>query len=161
VLCQLPQATHHERKHRDWLALLGRELHGLNLAVEFRHRSWARPDVLPWLGEAGIDLVAVDVAPIPALYPTGLVPSGPRVYVRFHSRNAGNWYLSDKERYDYDYPEPTLAEWVNNLSAAADRAETALLLFNNCHRSQAARNAGTMRSLFGQSAPGIDVVQPF
>jgi uncharacterized protein YecE (DUF72 family) len=161
LLCQLPQATHNERKHRDWLALLGRELHSLNLAVEFRHHSWARPDLAPWLGERQIDLVAVDVPPLPALYPTGLVQSGPRVYVRFHSRNAGNWYLSDKERYDFDYPEPALAEWVNNLSAAADRTETALLLFNNCHRSQAARNAGTMQGLFRQLAPGADVVAPF
>ncbi len=25
---------------------------------------------------------------------------------RLHSRSAGNWYKSDKERYDYDYSDP-------------------------------------------------------
>jgi uncharacterized protein YecE (DUF72 family) len=161
LLCQLPQATHHERRHLAWLDYLGRELADYGLAVECRHRSWARPDVREWLRERGLDLVAVDVPDIPALYPRGLVQSGPRLYVRFHSRNAGNWYLSDKERYDYHYPDAALEEWAGSLAAAAGRAREAFLFLNNCRGGQAVANARRLRELLTGRGPGLEVVDPF
>src|SRR5262245_37699081 len=103
VLCQLPQSFHYGKKQLAWIDTLARELVDCNLTVEFRHRSWFRPDIPPWLGQRQVDLVSVDVPDLPGLYPRGLVQSGLRIYVRFHSRNAGNWYLSDKERYDYTF----------------------------------------------------------
>jgi uncharacterized protein YecE (DUF72 family) len=159
LLCQLPQATHYERKHLGWLDLLARELAGHHLAVEFRHHSWSRPDVPPWLAERHVDLVSVDAPDIPALYPSGLVQSGRRIYVRFHSRNAGNWYISDKQRYDYLYPDEALREWTTALAGAASRADEAVLFLNNCHRGQAAANARRLQELL--SGPGLDVVEPF
>jgi uncharacterized protein YecE (DUF72 family) len=161
VLCQLPQATHDEPKHRTWLETLGREFAGCGLAVEFRHRSWLRPDVPDWLHNYQIDLVSVDVPDLPGLYPRALVRSGPRLYVRFHSRNAANWYRSDKDRYDYTYDDAALAEWVSALAATAERDERVLLLFNNCHRGQAAENARRMRELLTRLAPEMPVVEPF
>jgi uncharacterized protein YecE (DUF72 family) len=160
LLCQLPQATHHERRHLDRLDHLGRELADYRLAVEFRHRSWARPDVPEWLRERGLDLVAVDVPDIPALYPRGLVRSGPRLYVRFHSRNAGNWYLSDKERYDYHYPDAALQEWAGSLAAAAGRTHEAFLFLNNCRGGQAVDNARRLRELLRGRGPQVEVVEP-
>ena len=53
--------------------------------------------------------MAVDAPDVPQLYPSGLVQSTRRVYVRLHSRNAGNWYLSDKERYVYHYGNDQLS----------------------------------------------------
>jgi uncharacterized protein YecE (DUF72 family) len=161
VLCQLPQATHYERKHRDWLETLGREFTGCGLAVEFRHRTWLRPDVPDWLRNRDIDLVSVDVPELPGLYPRALVQSGPRLYLRLHSRNAENWYRSDKERYDYAYDDTQLAEWVSAFAAAGARNERGLVLFNNCQRGQAAVNAGRMRTLLKQLAPDLQVVSPF
>jgi uncharacterized protein YecE (DUF72 family) len=160
LLCQLPQATHHERKHLAWLDLLGRELAGKHLAVEFRHRSWHRPDVPPWLKERDLDLVSVDAPDIPALYPRGLVQSGSRLYVRFHSRNADNWYRSDKERYDYLYSDQQLREWTNALAGAIGTASEAFVFLNNCHGAQAAANARRLRELLLQE-PGLQVVEPF
>jgi uncharacterized protein YecE (DUF72 family) len=159
VLCQLPQASHHTRRRLEWLDWLGGELAGCGLAVEFRHRSWARPDLPAWLAERHIDLVSVDVPDLPALYPSGLVHSGGRIYVRLHSRNAGNWYLSDRERYDYHYDDAALGEWVEEVLRAAGRTQEALLLFNNCHHGHAPRDARRGMSLF-QSA-GASVVAPF
>src|SRR5262249_3586600 len=57
LLCQLPQATRNKDQAREWLRRLADELGHLRLAVEFRHRSWARPDVPGWLGEHRLDLV--------------------------------------------------------------------------------------------------------
>ncbi len=115
VLLQLPQSAHYGPRRLDWLDQLADELRDCRPAVEFRHRSWARPDVPGWLAERHIDLVAVDAPALPQLYPSGLVRSTERVYVRLHSRNAANWYASDKERYDYDYDDAALAEWVEEM----------------------------------------------
>jgi uncharacterized protein YecE (DUF72 family) len=159
LLCQLPQATHNEPRPRRWLQTLARELAGLRLAVEFRHRSWARPGVPEWLAELGVDMVSVDVPDLPSLFPRSLVWSSPRLYVRLHSRNAAGWYQGDKERYDHTFTDEDLGEWIDALPRA-EGAREALFLFNNCHRSQAATNARRMCNLAAQS-PDLNVVQPF
>ena len=85
----------------------------------------------------------MDVPDLPGLYPRGWVQAGPVAYVRLHSRNKANWYLGDKERYDYDYDDAALGEWIDAAStaAAAGTAERVLFLFNNCYHGQAAVNA--------------------
>jgi uncharacterized protein YecE (DUF72 family) len=159
LLCQLPQSHHYNGRRLDWLDRLARELAGCRLAVEFRHRSWARPDLADWLAERGIDLVAVDAPDLPQLYPSALVQSTGRIYVRLHSRNAGNWYQSDKERYDYDYNDEELGEWVEAVLRAEERTEEALLLFNNCHGGRAAANARRIMALFLKA--GVPTVTQF
>jgi uncharacterized protein YecE (DUF72 family) len=79
VLCQLPQATHQHEKHMKWLQRLAHELGEVRLAVEFRHCSWATPDVTDWLRHHRLDLVSVDVPALPNLYPRGLVQSSERI----------------------------------------------------------------------------------
>ncbi len=149
LLCQLPQSAHDDRPARAWVETVGRALGDLSLAVEFRHRSWAGPETTAWMADLGLSVVAVDVPDLPGLYPRGWVQSGPTAYVRMHSRNKANWYRGDKERYDYDYDDAALREWLDAAAAAADAgtAERALFLFNNCYRSQAAVNARRMQTL--------------
>jgi uncharacterized protein YecE (DUF72 family) len=161
LLCQLPQASHNLPKHRAWLEQLAGEFTGYGLAVEFRHYSWFRPEVTAWLGQRNLDLVAVDVPDLAGLYPRGLVQSSPRLYVRFHSRNAGNWYRSDKFRYDYDYDDQALHEWIGALSENENRSDRVLLLFNNCQRSQAVANAQRMRELLSKMDSTMEVIEPF
>jgi uncharacterized protein YecE (DUF72 family) len=161
LLCQLPQAAHHDPPGLAWLDVLARELAPYRLAVEFRHHSWARSDVAPWLEARGVELVSVDAPNLPAIYPSGLVRAGERLYIRLHSRNAANWYQSDKERYDFDYTDPMLLEWITALRGAASTAGHALVLFNNCHRAQAAANAQRLRELLERYAPELPLVQPF
>jgi uncharacterized protein YecE (DUF72 family) len=156
LLCQLPQSTHYDRRHLTWLRHLAAALADLRLAVEFRHHSWARDGVPAWLAEHGLDLVAVDVPDIASLYPRGWVQAGSRGYVRLHSRNGANWYRGEKKRYDYNFDEEVLEEWV--AAAAASSAEEALFLFNNCHRSQAAHNARLLEVLLARQAPELNVI---
>jgi uncharacterized protein YecE (DUF72 family) len=161
LLCQMPQAVHNQPHHRAWLERLAAELGSYHLATEFRHRSWFHPEIPSWLREKNVDLVAVDVPDLPGLYPRGFVQSTPRVYIRFHSRNSENWYRSDKDRYDYDYQDDALEEWMSSLRRFASQTERVLLLFNNCQRSQAAENARRMQTILSKYGAGIDVVEPF
>ena len=54
-------------------------------------------------------------------------------------------------RYDYDYSERELAEWVARLNELAKQAKQTYLFFNNCHAGQAARNAKLMEELLRRS----------
>jgi uncharacterized protein YecE (DUF72 family) len=161
LLCQLPQSIHDKPPARRWLHHLSQHLGDLDLAVEFRHRSWANPGLEEWLEEENLDLVSVDAPKIPALFPAGWKQSGPRVYVRLHSRNAGNWYEGGADRYDYNYSDEELGEWVDAALDATARTDRTLFLFNNCHGSHAARNAQRMQALFVQRAPQFHVVKAF
>ena len=61
MVLDLPQAIHHTRKAEGWLEKVAHQLGDLRLAVEFRHRSWLRPQLSDWMGDLGLDLVSVDV----------------------------------------------------------------------------------------------------
>jgi uncharacterized protein YecE (DUF72 family) len=160
VLCQFPQATHCTRRACDWVSTLAGELGHLRLAVEFRHRSWHLEGLPAWLAEKNVELVAVDAPDIPSLFPHGWVQSTRTAYVRLHSRDAGNWYRSGAERYDYDYGDDELNEWIDEAvrHQREGGTERVLFLFNNCARSRAADNARRMRALFAERAPQLSVV---
>jgi uncharacterized protein YecE (DUF72 family) len=160
LLCQLPQSSHYTQKSLGWLDTLGKELSPYHLAVEFRHRSWDRPDLATWLGERRIDLVSVDVPDVPALYPRGLVQSTERIYVRFHSRIVRNWYQSDKDRYDYEYDDAALTEWIQQITRSPERTQEVLFLFNNCVNHQAVTNARRMAQIVPKLMPQARVVTP-
>ena len=76
------------------------------------------------------------------------IQSTSTAYVRLHSRNADKWYAGGGERYDYDYTDDEMAEWIDELVRVNEEGgtERALLMFNNCQRSQATVNARRMRS---------------
>lgn len=163
LLCQFPQATHCTRRTCDWITTLAAELAPLGLTFEFRHHSWHRPGLSAWLRELGVGLVAVDAPELPGLFPRGWVQAGSTAYIRLHSRDAGKWYRSGEERYDYDYSDAELSEWVAEAirQAEAGLCERTLFLFNNCSRTQATTNAHRLLSLLETQAPHLEIVQPF
>jgi uncharacterized protein YecE (DUF72 family) len=160
LLAQFPQRFHDTSENRHWLEELAERFRGHELAIEFRHHTWAAAGVPSWLQEHGLHLVSVDAPLLPGLYPSGLTQSTRLFYVRFHSRRAGTWYAGDKDRYDYFYSDDELLEWLHALAARADQADRALLLFNNCRRSQAAENAERVRQLLEKFAPALTAVPP-
>jgi uncharacterized protein YecE (DUF72 family) len=159
LLGQFPQSWHHGKQEKTWLNTLADVFGDLSLAVEFRHRSWFRDDIPPWLRERRLDLVSVDVPDLPGLYPRGLVQSGDRVYIRFHSRNSENWYRSGAERYDYYYSDDEMGEWIEALERLPSIAML-LLLFNNCRDANAVRNAQRLREMLLSRLPHRVVPPP-
>jgi uncharacterized protein YecE (DUF72 family) len=161
LLAQFPQRFHEGAENRRYLERLAQLFADCRLAVEFRHASWDRPDVFDWLRQAGLHIVSVDAPAIPTLFPTKLVHTSRLIYVRLHSRSAANWYGGEgKDRYDYFYSDDELREWLTWLAAARDQADRALLLFNNCFRSQAAANAQRVAELLRELTPELIVVPP-
>jgi uncharacterized protein YecE (DUF72 family) len=161
LLAQFPQRFHDEPSNRRHIETLAEAFGDEELSIEFRHRSWADAAVAPWLADRRVHLVSVDAPALPGLYPSGLVHASRQLYVRFHSRRASSWYESDKDRYDYLYTDEELLEWLAAISSARDKADRALLLFNNCRRAQAAANAERVRQLLERFAPVLEPVPAF
>jgi uncharacterized protein YecE (DUF72 family) len=200
LLAQFPwgfKRTDENRRHLDALrGLLGEE----PLFVEFRHDSWLTPQLEPSLRARRIGYCAVDEPQLQGLLPPITMVTTEDAYVRFHGRNARNWWGGSGERqapsgggpgfgragapdaaraagpaeldlagagaparpgdraatarsgdrYDYDYSEAELREWIVKISGLAEQARRTYLFFNNCHAGQAARNAKLMQELLRQ-----------
>lgn len=157
VLLQFPQSFHRVASNRVYLAQAVEDLGNAPwgrcpLAVEFRHRSWEDPATLNGLREREVTLVVPDVPDIRDLFhcpPTATTPTG---YLRLHSRNAGNWYAGEAQRYDYSYSEDQLRHIVQEWSAPDLQISRLFTFFNNCHGGQAARNAEAFQAIVNQIA---------
>jgi uncharacterized protein YecE (DUF72 family) len=160
LLCQYPQEFHYTKQNLSRLESLAKKFPGHTLAVEFRHQSWHVSEVNNWLRQRQLHLVSVDVPNIPNLYPRRLVMSSRLIYIRLHSRNKDAWYADNKSRYDYLYSDKELIEWIDALIQASASADRALMLFNNCHSSQAAMNAQRVQKLLAQMNTPLQVVSP-
>jgi uncharacterized protein YecE (DUF72 family) len=120
--------------------------------AEFRHAGWMRPDVFAFLQEHRIQWVSVDEPQLPGLLPPTPVLTGDTLYVRFHGRNAEQWWDGGALRYDYRYTKPELTEWLEKIKKVRERARSIFLFFNNCHVGQAVNNAQMMMSLIKGNA---------
>ena len=150
VLLQFPQSFHRTVAHRQYLADLAGDLEGTALAVEFRHRSWQHESTYEGLAARGITLVVPDVPAIEDLFACPPRRTTEQAYLRLHSRNADLWYAGAVERYDYRYSDEELRELLDAWQDTLAGANKAFVLFNNCHRGQAAENAQAFQRLVEQ-----------
>jgi uncharacterized protein YecE (DUF72 family) len=154
VLIQLPMEFDRSVDHRRHLAALLDALEDLPLAVEFRQGSWNQDRVFAELERRGVTLVAVDQPRLPGLFPPLNVVTNPELfYVRFHGRNARGWRSGGRQsRYDYNYWDAELREWVElRLGPMAAQAKNGLIFFTNHARAQAAQNAQHLMGLLAAS----------
>jgi uncharacterized protein YecE (DUF72 family) len=178
VLFQLPSYVVFRERSIEYLEWAQDRLDGIEMLVEFRHRSWLdednRAETLRWLESRGMSHVIVDAPKTEAknLVPTVPALTSPTLYVRFHGRNAGTWNKrggSAAERFDYLYSNEELEEWVDPLRELAGEAENAYAFFNNNASSpsgggrvaQAPTNAAMLRKLLdGAGVPAAGGLEP-
>ncbi len=76
--------------------------------------------------------------------------TGAVAYFRFHGRNKENWLKKGIEtslRFDYQYSDAELKEFVPAIKEADMRASKCYVMFNNCHGAKAVRNAKRMKEM--------------
>jgi uncharacterized protein YecE (DUF72 family) len=153
LLAQFPWSFRHDDASLAHLSALRDLLPEEPLFVEFRHDSWNRDDLAPWLEERRLGFCAVDEPALPGLMPPVVHLTAEDGYVRFHGRNEKTWWgRNGGDRYDYDYKEAELKEWIRKIGDLAQQARRTYLFFNNCHAGQAARNAKLMQELLRQQS---------
>ena len=141
LLAQFPYAFKNSPSNIEYI-LNGKDYFpGIPLFVEFRHVSWHKPEVYQALRENGIGFCCVDSPSLSGLFPRVVEATTRTGYVRLHGRNAANWWGSEGDRYDYDYSETELKEWVTKVNHLKSQTDRIYLFFNNCHLGQAVRNA--------------------
>ncbi len=130
------------------------------LVIEFRHAKWFTEETMAFLRELRAALCIVDMPQVLQLPTSRIEVTGPIAYFRFHGQNAREWEKPSTrdERYDYEYSESELSQWVEPIATVAKQAEQTYVFFNNHYRGKAARNAITLQKFltnrFGQVAVG-------
>jgi len=155
VLVQLPPDFTRTIDNRRYLAALLDGLEPLPTAVEFRHASWAVDPVFDELKRRRVSLVTVDIPALPGLFPSLAVVTNPDLfYVRFHGRNLAGWRTTNmQKKFDYDYSEVELREWVaTRLRPLASHANKGIIFFNNHVRAQAPVNARKLIRIINEEA---------
>jgi uncharacterized protein YecE (DUF72 family) len=148
VLVQFPYSFAYTPESRKRLGELCGRLEGLPLAVEFRKSDWLREQVFEGLRDRGIALVSVDEPDLPRLLRPTTTVTAELAYIRFHGRNAANWWTGDNaSRYDYLYNADELAEWVDRIKAILARSRLLMIFFNNHRRGMAVQNARQLQEI--------------
>jgi uncharacterized protein YecE (DUF72 family) len=148
VLLQFPFSFHYTEENRHYLASLTDSLKPLPLFIEYRNAEWDHDSVWKEMERRSLSLVIPD---LPRL--NGLPQTPPRLtssqgYVRFHGRNAANWWSgTNVSRYDYLYSKEELTDWLGPLSRLIQQSETLIIAFNNHFNGQAVINAEQLRSM--------------
>jgi uncharacterized protein YecE (DUF72 family) len=156
LLAQYPPSFRRSPASVDQLERLAEQLRDYQVVVELRHRSWMEDDkTLEVLRDHRISWVHTDEPFISKA--GGTMPiTGPTPYLRFHGRNAENWWKGDRdERYNYLYsPEEQaqLAQQITKIPSVGISPDT-YVAYNNHFGGKAAANALEMKLLLGQPVP--------
>lgn len=148
-LAQFPWAFQAQRPNAVYLLELRKLIPPeLPFYVEFRHASWIEEKTFDWLAKIGVGYCSVDEPQLKGLVPPVVRATGAPGYVRFHGRNAENWWGRGRgDRYDYTYTEDELREWVRKIRDLEQETGKVYLFFNNCHHAQAVEGAKMMSEL--------------
>jgi uncharacterized protein YecE (DUF72 family) len=157
VLFQFPPWFVYRPSHLHYLAECVRRMAGHRVAFEFRNRSWLgerhRAGVLRFEGDLGTVHVVVDEpqgssGSIPAVWE---VTDPQLAVIRLHGRNVGTWHkkglASAAERFEYLYTDEELRGLISPIRNLACRAGEVHVLFNNCYRDYATRNAALLKTM--------------
>ncbi len=159
VLFQFPPWFFYRRSNLAHIAHCAQALDGYQIAVEFRNRTWFedkhRIEVLAFEREHNLTHVIVDEpqgfsSSIPAVWE---VTSPNLAIFRLHGRNAATWdkkgLTASSERFDYEYQEQELREFIEPVRHLAQQARSVHVVFNNNLRDQGIRGARLLSALVG------------
>jgi uncharacterized protein YecE (DUF72 family) len=150
VMAQFPPWFRATRGNARRLEALAARLHGLPVAVEFRHPSWLEPGrrarVFDLLRSHQLSYICVDEPDVPGggVPPAIEVTNDRLALVRFHGRNVAGWRrrgASVQERYNYLYSPDELRAWCEPVRQLSGQATEVHAVFNNCVRDYAVINA--------------------
>lgn len=154
VIVQLPYRFHYEVENRVYLSELLKELSPFPTAVEFRNAQWTNERVFEELEKRKAAYLCVDEPELPNLPRPEPRATAPFSYVRFHGRNKEAWWTGDNaSRYEYDYGDAELREWLPRFALLRAKTEVLYVAFNNHSKGRAVANGRKLKEL-------TDLLQP-
>jgi len=150
LLMQFPWGFKFSRSNMDYLESLKEYFGGLDIAVEFRHQSWLRDEVIDFLESQELGYCNVDQPALKTLLPPTDINTTGTGYIRFHGRNYKHWWKPRQAymRYDYIYEQKELMDWLPRIKKVSENTKKTHIYFNNHYKAQAVRSAKLLQSLF-------------
>jgi len=148
ALFQFPEAYYYEKEERLYLDSLLKEFSGVPLVVEMRNTKWQNDQVYTAFRQRNVGWCITDNPALKNLPALNYITTSEIAYLRFHGRNAKNWYKGNNvSRYDYLYTDEELISFVNPIQELLKHAKIVQLFFNNHAKSQATINAKKIEML--------------
>jgi uncharacterized protein YecE (DUF72 family) len=151
VMFQFPQWFMPNRESKDYILSCRERLPDYDIAIEFRQGTWfgdedATRRTLEFLRREEIPFVCVDMPQgfASSIPPIAEATSDRLALMRFHGRRSEVWGKRGVpviERFKYDYAKKELNEWVPRIEELGEKAKETHVLFNNCYRDYATKNA--------------------
>jgi uncharacterized protein YecE (DUF72 family) len=162
LLVQFPPSFTATPEGVDYLGWLLRTFAAYPLAVELRHKTWSDQgaDTSALLSAYGAAWVLIDEPKfgfsIRQNWHAAGEPAGAALaYLRFHGRNAAEWWrhAAAEDRYNYLYSPAELAPLADAAAGLAASLKKAYLFFNNHFSAQGVANAVQLRRQLHQPVP--------
>ena len=155
LLVQFPFSFQRTPEAVDYLNWLLNAFRDYVLAVELRHRSWsdAQEETASLLKQYRAAWVQIDEPKFESSIRQDLSAGESDVYyVRFHGRNAREWWdhAESEDRYNYFYSEEELGPIANKARQARDLKKKVYLLMNNHFSAQSIANATTLKKMLDE-----------
>ena len=159
LLAQFPASFKASETAREYLAQLLRLLSDYPVAVELRHRSWsdAFADTMQLLNAFQAAWVQIDEPKFKFSIRQNALPNITGFYyMRFHGRNAAQWWRHDTrdDRYNYLYSNEELKEFSETAKAAKALVKKAYLYTNNHFAAKSVVNAVMLKAQMGEPIEG-------
>lgn len=160
VMFQFPQWFMPNRESREYVLACRERLADYDIAVEFRQATWfadedATRRTLDFLGGEEIPFVCVDMPQgfASSIPPLAEATSKRLALMRFHGRRSEVWGKRGVpviEKFKYEYSKKELAEWTPRIEVLREQAKETHVLFNNCYRDYAPKNARQFADLISE-----------
>jgi len=152
-LAQFPFSFKNSEQNRKYLIQTRQFLCGSPLFVEFRNGTWLKAQLPDFLRQHQIGYVNVDEPPLAGLLPKQDIVTTENGYIRMHGRNTVDWWQGKgSARYNYEYKEDELNEWLTNISHVLRKTFKTYIFFNNHPNGQAVKNAKQMIEILKSKA---------
>jgi uncharacterized protein YecE (DUF72 family) len=154
LLAQFPYSFRYEPKNLEYIDQIADSYSNYNLAIEFRHRSWNRDDILAFFRGKKLIWVNIDQPVISQSLPLTAYVTHPQAsYVRLHGRNYQNWFSNQGRdaRYDYDYSMEDLNKISEKIKKLKDLAKRVFISGNNHYKGQAVKNLKELRAILSKT----------
>ena len=155
MLAQFPWSfkctPENSKRLKDFRNMIG----DLSTVIEFRNADWVNDDTFGLLRELSFGFCSVDEPHLKGLMPSVTEATSSIAYVRFHGRNAQNWWRHEEsfQRYDYLYSEDELGKWIPKVHNLDDKATKTYVFFNNHYQGKSAENARMFAQMLGLKQP--------
>ena len=152
-LAQFPYSFKNSEQNRKYLVQTKKIIGSYALFVEFRNYTWLKPQIQDFLKQNDIGYVNVDQPKIKGLLPAQDIATSGIGYIRWHGRNEKDWWEGQgMARYDYEYSEDELKEWLTNISNILRKTFKTYIFFNNHPTGNAVKNAKQMIEILKSKA---------